>query len=119
MSFLDNILLMRNIFELKFTSFASCYPHLVSLKEDCFHAIQLAAETHFREGTIFTCGNGGSAADAEHIAGELLKGFISNRDLLPKDVQQFQQTLGHEKANQYYQQLQRGIRCISLIDHQR
>lgn len=32
-------------------------------------------------GKIFTCGNGGSAADAEHIVGELMKGFMLKRPL--------------------------------------
>jgi D-sedoheptulose 7-phosphate isomerase len=36
-------------------------------------------------GKVLTCGNGGSAADAEHISGELMKGFIKKR-LLPGDV---------------------------------
>jgi D-sedoheptulose 7-phosphate isomerase len=31
--------------------------------------------------TLFLCGNGGSAADCEHIVGELMKGF-----LLPREV---------------------------------
>lgn len=35
-------------------------------------------------GTLFLCGNGGSAADAEHWAGELLKGFLSKRPLSPQ-----------------------------------
>jgi D-sedoheptulose 7-phosphate isomerase len=29
------------------------------------------------------CGNGGSAADAEHIVGELMKGFCLSRPLTP------------------------------------
>lgn len=37
-------------------------------------------ETCFaNEGQLYLCGNGGSAADAEHIAGELLKGFVHPR----------------------------------------
>ena len=32
-----------------------------------------------RGGRVYLCGNGGSAADCEHWAGELLKGFYSKR----------------------------------------
>ena len=32
-------------------------------------------------GTLLICGNGGSAADADHIAGEMLKGFCLPRAL--------------------------------------
>ena len=31
------------------------------------------------EGTIFWCGNGGSASDAQHLAGELIGRFVGNR----------------------------------------
>jgi D-sedoheptulose 7-phosphate isomerase len=36
-------------------------------------------------GKLFLCGNGGSAADAEHWAGELLKGFAQKRPLTQKE----------------------------------
>lgn len=35
-----------------------------------------------RGGRVYLCGNGGSAADCEHWAGELLKGFYSKRPAL-------------------------------------
>jgi len=31
------------------------------------------------EGTIYWCGNGGSASDAQHLAGELIGRFVGNR----------------------------------------
>jgi len=34
-------------------------------------------------GTIYVCGNGGSAGDAQHIAGELVGRFLLERDALP------------------------------------
>lgn len=34
-------------------------------------------------GTLYLCGNGGSAADAQHIAGELIGRFLVNRKALP------------------------------------
>ena len=34
-------------------------------------------------GTIYVCGNGGSAADAQHIAGELVGRFLREREALP------------------------------------
>jgi D-sedoheptulose 7-phosphate isomerase len=37
------------------------------------------------EGKLLLCGNGGSAADADHWAGELLKGFCSKRPLMPDE----------------------------------
>ena len=34
-------------------------------------------------GTVYICGNGGSAADAQHIAGELIGRFLRERRALP------------------------------------
>jgi len=49
--------------------------------------VQAAADTIIRSikkgGTIYICGNGGSAADAQHIAGELIGRFLVNRKALP------------------------------------
>ena len=46
----------------------------------------LILEASFRaKGKLLLCGNGGSASDAEHWAGELLKGFCKKRPLPPED----------------------------------
>lgn len=53
--------------------------------ESCREALKAAEETlnaaFQRGGKLLVCGNGGSAADAEHITGELLKGFLKKRPL--------------------------------------
>jgi len=41
------------------------------------------AEVLKRGGRVYVCGNGGSAADAQHIAGELVGRFEMNRRALP------------------------------------
>ncbi len=47
------------------------------------HVIDLLME-RFRLGkTLFVCGNGGSAADAQHIAAELVGRFLAERQGLP------------------------------------
>lgn len=63
--------------------------HLANLVERrpqlavCLPQIERAAgliSSSFRNGgKLLLCGNGGSAADADHIAGEILKGFASKR----------------------------------------
>ncbi len=40
---------------------------------------QLASDSLFRGGTIFWCGNGGSAADSQHLAADLVCRFVSDR----------------------------------------
>lgn len=43
---------------------------------------QLLAQTLSKGGTIFWCGNGGSAADSQHLAAELVGRFKKNRRAL-------------------------------------
>ena len=46
-------------------------------------ALDLLLETFRNGGKVLVCGNGGSAADAEHICGELLKKFKKRRQVAP------------------------------------
>lgn len=51
------------------------YPSLESAKNDIIAAYLLLEESYENGGKLLVAGNGGSAADAEHIVGELMKGF--------------------------------------------
>ena len=51
------------------------YPSLESAKNDIVAAYLLLEESYNNGGKLLVAGNGGSAADAEHIVGELMKGF--------------------------------------------
>lgn len=55
------------------------YPALAVCEQDVTAAVNLMIDTYRRGGKVLLCGNGGSAADCDHIAGELLKGFLSLR----------------------------------------
>ena len=53
------------------------YPQLVDCKSEIEKSSQIIIDCQEKGGTLFTCGNGGSCADADHISGELLKGFCT------------------------------------------
>lgn len=55
------------------------YPQLESCRADIASAFELLRECFERDRVVYLCGNGGSASDAEHIAGELMKSFASGR----------------------------------------
>jgi D-sedoheptulose 7-phosphate isomerase len=57
------------------------YPVLANALDSINALAGLMLSTALSGGTIFTCGNGGSASDADHIAGELVKGFLLPRPL--------------------------------------
>lgn len=59
----------------------SRHPLLIVCKEDIAKAFTLLSESYHNHGKLLICGNGGSASDAEHIVGELMKGFKSPRHL--------------------------------------
>ena len=55
------------------------YPSLESAKNDIVAAYLLLEESYENGEKLLVAGNGGSAADAEHIVGELMKGFKLSR----------------------------------------
>ena len=57
------------------------YPALESCAADIRTALDALCASYRAGGKLIICGNGGSAADAEHIVGELMKGFLLPRHL--------------------------------------
>lgn len=55
------------------------YPRLALCSKDIENGLNLMIDTYKKGGKILLCGNGGSAADCEHIVGELMKGFMKPR----------------------------------------
>lgn len=86
----------------------SRYPLLAPLKDAIMRAYS-AIEGAFRgDGKLLICGNGGSAADADHIVGELMKGFYKPRKLDGEDSRVFG-LLGEK--------LQGALPAIALTQH--
>ncbi len=60
---------------------------IAELQQNCIETIAAAAQAIIKsikqDGTVYLCGNGGSAADAQHIAGELVGRFNRERKALP------------------------------------
>lgn len=57
------------------------YPKLEAARDDLLDAYDLLRRCFEAGGKLLVAGNGGSAADSEHIAGELMKGFLKKRPL--------------------------------------
>lgn len=57
------------------------YPALNVCRADIEAAAAIMIESFRNGGKLLTCGNGGSASDAEHIVGELMKAFVLPRKL--------------------------------------
>jgi D-sedoheptulose 7-phosphate isomerase len=60
------------------------HPELAAVEPAITQAYETLRQSFRSGGKILLCGNGGSAADADHWAGELLKGFCHDRPLSKK-----------------------------------
>lgn len=92
------------------------YPSLESAKEDIIAAYEVLEESYKNGGKLLVAGNGGSAADAEHIVGELMKGF----KLLRKPKTDFAEKLmaeNQELGAVLAENLQGALPAIALDGH--
>ena len=70
------------------------YPALQTCERDLVAAFDLLAAA-FRNGNkLLVCGNGGSAADSEHIVAELMKGFLRRRPIAAADAAKLEAAAG-------------------------
>ena len=63
------------------------YPELESQRSNILDAVNILVNCFSNGGKLLAAGNGGSAADSEHIVGELMKGFENPRKLSDKEKQ--------------------------------
>ncbi|MCL1829698.1 MAG: SIS domain-containing protein, partial [Oscillospiraceae bacterium] len=68
------------------TDIIARYPALEACGGAITEAVGLIGDVYKTSGILYICGNGGSAADAEHISSELLKGFLLRRELALADA---------------------------------
>lgn len=91
-------------------------PHLSPMRTQLEKSFQILYQTICNKGKILIAGNGGSAADAEHIVGELLKNFRLDRRLNKDDIQRLKQTFP-DNATEIIDNLNGAIPAISLNGH--
>lgn len=94
------------------------YTILESIRASLITTFKISA-TAFRDGKrLFVCGNGGSAADSEHIVGELAKGFLCARRLSEDDASRFVCACRSPEEGRYLvEHLQYGLPAVSLTGH--
>ena len=90
------------------------YPALASEKENIQSAFETLVACFAGGNRLYLCGNGGSAADCEHIAGELLKSFKKCRPLPEKLVNALSE---YEDGNALISGLEGGLPVVSLCGH--
>ena len=78
-------------------------------------AFEIAAESYRSGKKLLVCGNGGSAADSEHIVGELMKSFKKKR-AIDGEVKTRLLALG-EDGEKLAASLEGTLRAVSLASH--
>lgn len=89
------------------------YSTLSGIADEIERAVELLIACVRSGNKIMTAGNGGSAADADHITGELLKGFLKRRPLPPELKKSFADS-GKPGAAELADALQMGIAAVNL-----
>ena len=93
------------------------YNELHVVKSEILQVFHILKDCFINNGVLFVCGNGGSAADAEHIVGELMKSFMISRKLKNKRfIDKTKELFGNE-SEQILPFLQEGLRAVSLTGH--
>lgn len=82
-------------------------PSLESCRATIESAAALLVDCYKKGGKVLTCGNGGSAADSEHICGELLKCFRRPRPIPP--------AVAAKLPKEVAAKLEGGLPAISLV----
>ncbi len=65
------------------------YPKLAVVEKEIYAAYEVMKDAYENQKKLLVCGNGGSAADSEHIVGELMKGFRLPRKLNKEEQEKF------------------------------
>ena len=90
------------------------YPVLGECRGEIMQAYRFLRDCFAGDHILFTCGNGGSAADADHIVGEIMKGFQLKRPLEEAE-QATLRSNGELEGFQLASCLQQGFRAWNLM----
>ena len=98
-------------------SLSERYPRLLTCREDIINAYEMIAEAYDGDHKLLIAGNGGSAADAEHIAGELMKRFKKPRPV-PSEFCERLHAVDPVRGKILSQNLERSLMAIPLVAHE-
>ncbi|MDD2957058.1 MAG: SIS domain-containing protein [Lachnospiraceae bacterium] len=89
------------------------YPILQENRQNIYDAYKILEECYVNGHKLLVVGNGGSAADAEHIVGELMKGFVKERKINQEFIDKMI-SLDKTKGNYMADKLQGTLPALSL-----
>ena len=93
------------------------YPELRVCEESICKAVILLSNCFSSGHKLLIAGNGGSCADAEHIVGELMKGFMKQRKC-PEEFADKLKSIDPNRGSELAEKLQGGLPAIALSNNQ-
>lgn len=93
------------------------YPQLEVCKGDIEKAYLILEDCYKKDKKLLIAGNGGSAADAEHIAGELMKRFKILRPI-SKEFAEKLKNIDPNRGENLAKSLEKGLMAIPLVAHE-
>lgn len=93
------------------------YPQLECVKQNIIDAYLLMEECYENGGKLLVAGNGGSAADSEHIAGELMKRFKIPRPVSNEYAQKLIE-IDSKRGPSLAKNLEKSLMAIPLVAHE-
>ena len=92
------------------------YPELAECRKDIEIAFSYLCEAYDHHKKLLIAGNGGSAADSEHIAGELMKRFKISRSLNDELSEKIMKA-DPERGKKLVKNLEMPLRAVPLTSH--
>jgi D-sedoheptulose 7-phosphate isomerase len=89
------------------------YASLISVRKSIAEAAEMIISCYSDGGKLLVCGNGGSSAGSDHMVGELMKSFESERPL-PTEIVLKLTEVSEERGQYLSQKLECGLTAISL-----
>lgn len=93
------------------------YPQLASVKQNIINAYKIMECSYEQSGKLLIAGNGGSAADSEHIAGELMKRFQVPRPI-PEELKIKLREIDPIRGELLAENLEQPLAAIPLVTHE-
>ena len=100
----------------RITNLLARYPALECCKDSIVQAYLLMEQSYLSQHKLLVAGNGGSAADSEHIVGELMKGFKLSRPI-DSELARACQDIDSQMGTTIAEHLQGALPAIALTGH--
>ncbi len=107
---------MEKIVKRELEELISRYPELKECEDEIAQAYEFIQDAYDHDHKLLIAGNGGSAADSEHMAGELMKRFKTARPVSQELAEKIK-AVDPERGERLVKNLEMPLRAVPLTSH--